>query len=138
MLTQLIYRSVATLPFLCGDFVRLLEPTRQNNERKAISGLLLYHQGVFMQVLEGEPNAVGDVIERIRKDKRHRALEVLRNQEIAKRDFGRWSMGFLAVDELDAEMQPLEQVFDTGVDPGALDLTRIIADLNRLKPFIEL
>ena len=51
---QLIYVSLATRPMTPGDLVELLTQSRDKNARLGITGLLVYHNREFMQLLEGE------------------------------------------------------------------------------------
>jgi hypothetical protein len=56
--------------------------------------MLLYRDGDFLQVLEGEEQAVRKACERIYDDKRHNTNLELDQSDIEERDFGQWSMGF--------------------------------------------
>ena len=85
------------------DLADLLVQARANNERKAITGMLLYKDGRFIQLLEGHEKQVQDSFERIRKDDRHTAVELLWLRYVQYRDFPDWTMGFLNADEVDPE-----------------------------------
>lgn len=100
---SLLYVSSATQPFSRDDLVELLRVSRQNNEARGISGMLLHRDGNFIQVLEGPPAAVEERFERIRRDERHAGILVLLRQEIGERQFGHWSMGFRSLEELSPE-----------------------------------
>ena len=91
---QMVYASSATVPFSKDDLRELLEHSRRNNERVGISGLLLYHDGDFMQLLEGGEQAVRTTYERILQDSRHRGCLLLITRHVAERTFPDWSMGF--------------------------------------------
>ena len=51
---QLVYLSSASQPFSEDDLVALLTQARQNNTAHGLTGMLLYKDGNFMQVLEGD------------------------------------------------------------------------------------
>jgi hypothetical protein len=51
---SIVYVSSALKPFSKTDLLTLLEKSRENNTSLGISGMLLYKDGNFMQVLEGE------------------------------------------------------------------------------------
>jgi len=89
-LIHLVYISSAAQAFAEADLVALLERSRRSNEAVGITGLLLYRDGNFMQVLEGEEEAVVATHARTR----HRGLITLLQEPIKKRAFGEWSMGF--------------------------------------------
>ncbi len=57
--------------------------------------MLLYHDGSFMQVLEGAPTDVEAVFGRILYDPHHRDIHQVLETEVDRRRFGRWSMGFI-------------------------------------------
>ena len=95
---ELVYTSAAVRPFSAADLADLLKVARVNNERAQVSGILLYHEGSFMQVLEGEQAQVRQVYEHVGRDKRHWRLSVLREGPIAQLGFAAWSMGFVTLD----------------------------------------
>ncbi len=104
VLTSLVYVSSAVELFSHAELRALLDTSRRNNTRSGITGMLLYKDGNFMQVLEGPATCVRDVHERIGRDPRHTGLITLMNRPIAQRQFVDWSMGFrnLADSELHA------------------------------------
>jgi len=91
---HLVYTSLATNPFSEAELVRLLEKSRTSNKEQAVSGMLLYLQGKFIQVLEGEGEQVLALYERIRLDTRHRKVTTVVEGESPNRIFQNWSMGF--------------------------------------------
>ncbi len=91
---QLIYASAATVDFSSDDLQQLLRVARENNESLGISGMLLFHEGSFLQVLEGEEKDVVALYDKIAKDDRHTNARVLLKAEIDERSFGDWKMGF--------------------------------------------
>ena len=68
--------------------------------------MLLYKDGHFMQVLEGDEQNVLRVFADIRKDQRHKNVDTLRTEHIQHRNFPDWSMGFVNVDDLDTSSLP--------------------------------
>ena len=85
------------------DLAELLAQARANNERKAITGMLLYKDGRFIQLLEGHEEQVQASFDRIRKDDRHTAVELLWLRYAQYRDFPDWTMGFINADEVDPD-----------------------------------
>lgn len=90
----LVYVSSATRPFSRSDLEELLATSRDNNARAGITGMLLYKEGNFMQVLEGEEEAVRAVYDKIGEDPRHRGEITLQEGFTEERQFPDWSMGF--------------------------------------------
>ena len=91
---SLTYVSSAVNLFTQDDLRALLTKSRTNNDRAGITGLLLYKDGNFMQVLEGERTAVLATKARITSDPRHRGILVLLEEDTVQRSFGNWSMAF--------------------------------------------
>ncbi len=103
---SLTYVSSAVNLFSPEDLRALLTQSRNNNERAGITGLLLYKSGNFMQVLEGERDAVLAAKARIAADARHRGILVLLQSEVAQRSFRNWSMAFRDLDAEGARATP--------------------------------
>ena len=70
----------------------LLAGARARNETAGITGVLLSYAGYYVQVLEGDSDAVEQCFARISRDTRHRDVQVLRRQPVAERRFGGWAM----------------------------------------------
>lgn len=93
-LHQLLYVSSATENFDDNDLVIILEKARKNNEALNITGMLLYHEGSFIQVLTGPKNAVEKLYSKIEKDDRHNQSRILLKHDVNNRQFENWTMGF--------------------------------------------
>jgi Sensors of blue-light using FAD len=93
---HLIYTSGARQDFGAADLKKLLTHSRSNNERVKVTGMLVYHDEAFLQVLEGDESSVRQTFKRIENDPRHAGLAILRSQKSfgERRIFGDWSMGF--------------------------------------------
>ncbi len=96
---RLIYCSQATGDASPDELVTLLELARARNTREGLTGMLLYCSQSFLQVLEGDEDAVQEAYVRISADARHRNLRRLQVAEISARAFPDWAMGFEHVDE---------------------------------------
>ncbi|WP_336245489.1 BLUF domain-containing protein [Hymenobacter psoromatis] len=74
--------------------LHLLRQCRLANERNCITGVLMYGEGQFIQVLEGCPAAVRRLYARIAADPRHGRLEILADGPMRWREFQGWHMSF--------------------------------------------
>lgn len=113
------YCSAAVRLMQPPELLELLKVCRRNNLRDGITGMLLYREGSFMQVLEGQPEAVKQTYQRVLADPRHRSIIKLTEAPLAERNFADWSMGFTNTETLSAEdraaVHPfLETPFDVG------------------------
>ncbi len=91
---ELVYFSAETQAFGPQELEELLAKARMTNRRLGVSGVLLYHLGSFLQVLEGEPQVVEELFHRIAGDPRHDRCRVLLRREVESRSFANWSMGY--------------------------------------------
>lgn len=91
---HLVYLSTASYPFSEKDLQDILHQSRNNNAAADITGMLLYHETSIIQVLEGEKLKIYALYLKIMKDRRHNSIVKLIDEDIVKRDFTDWSMGF--------------------------------------------
>jgi hypothetical protein len=92
-LFQLIYESEKTATMSEREVRTLLRKARSKNKGLGITGLLLYAEDRFLQVLEGPETAVLSLYDTIRDDPRHRHVETLHATPVARRTFPDWKMG---------------------------------------------
>lgn len=88
-----VYVSTAMTPLPDDELEFLLTDGRAYNREHAVSGVLLYHDGTFMQCFEGRPRAVQRVFDRIRASRRHHSIVVLMDEPAAERRFSDWTIG---------------------------------------------
>lgn len=91
---RIIYKSRAKPWIKASDIGAILHKSRLNNQRRGLTGLLVYTKGNFLQVLEGLDKSVETTFARIKADPRHRICEIVQETEIFEPDFGQWLMGF--------------------------------------------
>ncbi|MEO6204526.1 MAG: BLUF domain-containing protein [Mycobacteriales bacterium] len=91
---SVVYASRALAPFDDDELLHLLETARARNDEHGVTGMLVYAAGSFLQLFEGEDDAVEVIWDRIRLDPRHTGLRVLQDGPVRGRLFGEWSMGF--------------------------------------------
>lgn len=93
---QVIYSSVSSTPMQQEDLEDILERAQLNNARSGITGALVYVDGCFLQVLEGEAEAVQSLMKRISVDLRHETVSVLQAQPVAAAAFADWRMAYVS------------------------------------------
>ncbi len=124
-LIHLIYSSAERVSFSGGDLLELLRRARLNNESLDVTGMLLYTDGSFFQILEGAPEAVDALFEKISSDPRHGQVVTIIREPIAARSFGEWTMGFADVSTSDLdEMVGVNDFFSAASCFGNLDRGR--------------
>ncbi len=92
-LQAIAYVSNATVEFTPGLLEALLVEARALNAEAAITGVLLFNDGNFMQYFEGPVAAVGETYQRVLASRRHRDVVELMHAPVQQRSFGTWDMG---------------------------------------------
>lgn len=102
-LIQLIYVSSAVKVFTQQQLSDLLETARAANHHHHITGLLLYKDGNFMQVIEGEEQAIDQLMSNLQNDQRHNGIIQILKEPVQQRNFADWSMGFKNISNEETE-----------------------------------
>ena len=77
-----------------GELDNVLTAARRNNAMLGITGLLLYIDGGFLQILEGDERPLRELYTRVATDSRHINPHLMLDREVPVRAFPEWSMGF--------------------------------------------
>jgi len=93
-LRRIVYNSVATQHFSKRSLLDLLHQSRGYNHLDDITGLLMFDDGHFLQVVEGPDEAVGQLLVRLRNDTRHGQFQIHQDSLTDDRLFPDWRMGF--------------------------------------------
>lgn len=112
-LLSLVYSSRAVVGFGLDALDGLLEHARTANEAAGITGLLLYRDHRFLQLLEGPEAAVREKMAFITEDPRHDHVTVLLEEQVPERQFPGWTMGYAAEDTMQhADVPGYRTTFD--------------------------
>jgi Sensors of blue-light using FAD len=118
MVFHLLYISHVEKHWEYHELLSLLKISRANNTRKSITGILIYDDRIFIQLLEGERDAVIETMERVRKDPRHdRILHLVAEENPSGRMFPGWTMGF-------RHMRFLDDIHIPGLEQRGLEEIR--------------
>jgi hypothetical protein len=116
-LVHCIYSSAATKKgFTAAELATLLEECRTKNAQADITGMLLYRDGTFFQVIEGERSVIESLLNKLEKDQRHHRVTKIILEPIEARAFAEWTMGYstIAANKL-AEIPGLNDFFTRGM-----------------------
>jgi hypothetical protein len=106
MLYHILYISQAIRLITIEQLKSILVVSRKRNAAKDITGVLLYKEGKFMQILEGNRSDLNDIYSSILKDNRHKCIQLLSHGPIDQRNFPNWSMGLCYVNKCEFEDVP--------------------------------
>ncbi len=114
---QVAYRSTANKPWSPPELNALLGVARENNKALGLTGMLLYADQSFFQVLEGPEAKVRAMVEIIGRDPRHHSLSVVLARFVHVRDLTEWSMGYVEMSLKDlSRIDGLNNFFVDSVD----------------------
>ncbi len=91
---RLMYTSTGRENLPDAELEHLLQGARRWNDTNGITGMLIYVEGHFLQIVEGARRDIEAVAERIAADPRHCGIIRLIEGETERRAFSDWSMGF--------------------------------------------
>ena len=100
MIYQLVYVSRAAGEMGDVELDDILAQAREKNIQADVTGMLLYHQGSFIQVLEGDQATLEQLYTKIEQDSRHVDANVVLRAQVDERAFEGWSMGYKRADSL--------------------------------------
>ena len=132
-LKTLTYTSRARLDLSARDLSDIHGAARHLNALDGITGLLVFDGTRFLQILEGAEEAIDNLVERLRRDPRHSALEIRDERFVERRSFPEWSMELVNVSAGYLEARPeVESILPAEVTPAVRDLVlRMTALMGR-------
>lgn len=93
---RLIYSSEAAPGLTPAELEGMLAESRIRNGKHGITGVLVFVEGAFLQILEGEKDDVLELMTHIERDPRHHGVKVFYEQDVDQRAFPTWSMAYLS------------------------------------------
>ncbi len=124
-LERLVYRSDAVSasdgPL---DLSEIVSVSVRNNGRRRITGALAHQAGTFVQVLEGDPEALTALMETIEADPRHRNVRVLARWPVQAQLFLGWAMVLVDTRKLSPHLAKLLSQTGSGAQ-----VTGVLIDL---------
>ncbi len=124
-LMSVIYASRSTEHFHEHEIPELLKQARLANAKHEITGMLLYIDGSFLQVLEGQPDMAEAVFGTILRDKRHTQVTLIAKDAIPERAYEGWTMNHKTLDPVEAgELIGEADYFRSGAWVTQLDSNR--------------
>jgi hypothetical protein len=82
-----------------SDIQKALDYSENWNNSHNITGILLYSQGNFFQVLEGEELLLKDLFKRIKADQRHHNIITIFQKDIPNVTFDGYQTDFISLDD---------------------------------------
>ena len=124
MTYQMIYSSQATAAMSIADLEAILVDARTGNERRKVTGVLVYVDGVFLQILEGDEQVLRSLMRSITSDSRHTGVKVFYEAEVDSPTFTSWRMAYLSA-------TPQQMAVWAGLEGTATSIDSVLADIHR-------
>lgn len=133
----LCYKSELSSTTDESEIINILGASQKNNLRKNITGMLLYINNHFIQLIEGEREDVNGLYKKIVTDSRHFGARILSEGVADKRFFPNWIMGFRAMNPQDLkEMAEMNGLTELSID-GILNESNPHFAIELLKSFYK-
>lgn len=123
MTYQIMYSSQAAEPMTAAALEKILTDARAGNAVRNVTGALIYVDGVFFQILEGDKAVVHELMANIARDSRHQSVTVFHEAEVEARAFESWRMAYLSPTP--------EQMSAWAGLAGTTTIEGLLADVNR-------
>ncbi len=120
---QIMYSSQATKPMTVTDLEVILEDARTGNAARNVTGALVYTDGVFFQIIEGDKDVVHKLMASIARDSRHHSVKVFYEAEVDVRTFESWSMAYVRT--------TTQQMSKWAGLPGTSTVEELLTNINR-------
>jgi len=116
----IIYSSFATHTLAEEELQALLAKSHHKNQRLGITGFLYYYSNSFLQLIEGEEEAVKKLYERIEADSRHKDVLIIKQDHIDVRFYPDWTMGYRFMNPDEVQHSALYPENNGMIDPAAV------------------
>ncbi len=74
------------------DLKNIERTSKAKNPLIDITGVLFYHNGKFLQILEGEKTHIDVLLDIIEEDPRHKNISIVLYEEVEERCYSEWNM----------------------------------------------
>jgi hypothetical protein len=134
----LIYISLAVGDMSNGTLSDILKISRKNNKERDITGVLLFSENTFIQVLEGAPGDVDNIFAAIEKSNHHTNVIKLVDKPLEKRNFPDWQMGFSSITggfdpEMEGYLRSSATLLENDSDHLAINILKTYITNNNLE-----
>ncbi len=92
----IVYLSTASEDLEEEVIENILKSSKTWNNQNDITGLLLFSEGSFFQIIEGEKNTISELFENIKEDDRHHNIMQIFGKDIHKDAYDGYDSDFIS------------------------------------------
>jgi len=123
------------------DLNEICKTAVKNNSKNDVTGVLLFHNNHFLQVLEGKLDTIDRLLDKIRSDTRHSNLEIIYNNSIEKRNYPNWTMQFFDLSDpskfSSATLKDIKKIYSHNFQFNSKEYLFLIESLLRDEAFLD-
>ena len=132
---HIVYVSTAIALLKDSELIDMLNDARKCNAAHNITGVLLYSEGTFIQLIEGDAKDINQLYENIVHDPRHKNVIKLIDKHLDQRSFADWTMGFASVDphktnDLLGYLKSIDSILES--EQSAVEILKVFITSNRI------
>lgn len=105
MLSQLVYVSNRKQTCTEKEIDKILDSCKRNNPSLGITGVLLYSEMKFIQLVEGDAKLIMELYDKIKQDPRHSSPILISYGPIKEKAFPSWHMGSKNISKNEVEFK---------------------------------
>ena len=119
---RIIYISKLTTPISCEDIESIGVVSNRNNSRINITGILVFFEKMFFQIIEGDDEKVDQLYNKIGNDERHHDILRLKTEyDINERLFPNWNMKTINLDNnVDDLLRPIKILLQSVIESHSI------------------
>ena len=119
---RIIYISKLTTPISCEEIESIGVVSSRNNSRINITGILVFFEKMFFQIIEGDDEKVDQLYNKIGNDKRHHDILRLKTEyDVEQRLFPNWNMKTINLDNnVDDLLRPIKILLQSVIESHSI------------------
>lgn len=130
----IVYVSTASNELEKKEIEKTLSSSKTSNNQNDITGLLLFSEGNFFQIIEGEKNSIIKLFDTIKEDDRHHDIIQIFGKDIHKEAYDGYACDFV-LDAADYDKEKFQHYLN---QTKVLEKSAQIAVENILKAFLPI
>jgi hypothetical protein len=126
MFVHTIYESRAHTRISEQDISQISDSAMRNNVKHGLTSFLYFDNWRFLQIIEGRPASVADVMKRIADNPMHHSLKVRLMNRSSIRNFEGWGFGAIGADDFELRRVVKNMGYKDLFQTNVLDTVKVL------------